>query len=58
LKTEEVRLVNVTWATDYVPFYLTVYGGIALANCVFTLSRAFLFAYGWFSNMAVQTGIL
>ncbi|XP_072319130.1 ATP-binding cassette sub-family C member 10 [Eucyclogobius newberryi] len=29
-----------------VKFYLTVYGGIAVANTVFTALRAFLFAYG------------
>ena len=29
-----------------VPFYLKVYGGIAVANSIFSLLRAFLFAYG------------
>lgn len=29
-----------------VSFYLTVYGGLAAANSVFTLFRAFLYAYG------------
>ncbi|XP_078671973.1 ATP-binding cassette sub-family C member 10-like [Branchiostoma floridae x Branchiostoma belcheri] len=32
--------------TDDVTFYLTVYGALAGANTVFTLFRAFLFAYG------------
>ncbi|XP_055014213.1 LOW QUALITY PROTEIN: ATP-binding cassette sub-family C member 10 [Boleophthalmus pectinirostris] len=32
-------------STD-VKFYLTVYGGIAVSNTVFTALRAFLFAYG------------
>ncbi len=31
---------------DVVKFYLTVYGGIAGANSLFALLRAFLFAYG------------
>ena len=29
-----------------VAYYLEVYGGIAMANCLITLLRAFLFAYG------------
>ncbi|KAJ7321462.1 Multidrug resistance-associated protein 7 [Desmophyllum pertusum] len=29
-----------------VTFYLVVYGGLAVANTIFTLFRAFLFAYG------------
>ncbi|XP_066282147.1 ATP-binding cassette sub-family C member 10-like [Branchiostoma lanceolatum] len=33
-------------ATDDITFYLTVYGALAGANTVFTLFRAFLFAYG------------
>lgn len=36
---------NVTSSQDPV-FYLSVYGGIAAANSVFTLIRAFAFAYG------------
>ncbi|XP_067031621.1 ATP-binding cassette sub-family C member 10-like isoform X2 [Acropora muricata] len=31
---------------DTVTFYLVVYGGLAVANTIFTLLRAFLFAYG------------
>ena len=37
---------NMTEGEDNVRFYLTVFGGLAAANCVFTLFRAFLFAYG------------
>ncbi|KAH3746373.1 hypothetical protein DPMN_180780 [Dreissena polymorpha] len=33
-------------AGDNVMFYLTIYGCLAGANSVFTLLRAFLFAYG------------
>lgn len=32
--------------TDQVTFYLSVYGAIAALNSIFTLFRAFLFAYG------------
>ena len=32
--------------SDVVDFYLPVYGGIAGANSLFSLARAFLFAYG------------
>ncbi|XP_076441602.1 ATP-binding cassette sub-family C member 10-like [Babylonia areolata] len=38
--------INVTETEDNVTFYLTVYGCLAGANSVFTLLRAFLFAYG------------
>ncbi|KAL8565198.1 hypothetical protein ACOMHN_003985 [Nucella lapillus] len=38
--------LNLTEAEDNVSFYLTVYGSLAGANSVFTLLRAFLFAYG------------
>ena len=37
---------NLTEAEDNVSFYLTVYGCLAGANSLFTLLRAFLFAYG------------
>ncbi|XP_033125832.1 multidrug resistance-associated protein 7-like [Anneissia japonica] len=37
---------NLTTATDNLRFYLGIYGGLAVANSVFTLLRAFLFAYG------------
>lgn len=44
---------NVTEAEDNVTFYLTVYGSLAGANSVFTLLRAFLFAYGGISAAKV-----
>jgi len=37
---------NVTAAQDNVSFYLGVYAGLAVGNSIFTLARAFLFAYG------------
>ncbi|XP_070181093.1 ATP-binding cassette sub-family C member 10-like [Littorina saxatilis] len=37
---------NLTEGEDNVSFYLTVYGCLAGANSIFTLMRAFLFAYG------------
>jgi len=37
---------DMTTAGDSVAFYLTVYGCLAGANSLFTLFRAFLFAYG------------
>ena len=37
---------NVTVSSQDPVFYLSVYGGIAVANSVFTLIRAFAFAYG------------
>ncbi len=37
---------NVTNSEDNVTYYLTVYGILAVANTLFTLARAFLFAYG------------
>lgn len=42
----ESPLLNLTTAGDKVMFYLTVYGSLAGANSLFTLLRAFLFAYG------------
>ena len=38
--------VNATSNTTDVTFYLSVYGSVAVANTVFSLIRAFLFAYG------------
>ena len=38
--------MNLTTAGDRVMFYLAIYGGLAGANSLFTLLRAFLFAYG------------
>ena len=35
-----------TDSEDNVAFYLTVYGILGVANSLFTLVRAFLFAYG------------
>ena len=35
-----------TTAGDNIAFYLTIYGCLAGANSIFTLFRAFLFAYG------------
>ncbi|KAK3603062.1 hypothetical protein CHS0354_015755 [Potamilus streckersoni] len=40
------RMYNLTGAGDNLIFYLTVYGCLAGANSIFTLARAFLFAYG------------
>ena len=42
------RHLRLTSQTDsnVVDFYLPVYGGIAGANSLFSLARAFLFAYG------------
>ena len=37
---------NLTDSEDNVSFYLTVYGCLAGSNSIFTLLRAFLFAYG------------
>ncbi|VDI80258.1 ATP-binding cassette, subfamily C (CFTR/MRP), member 10 [Mytilus galloprovincialis] len=37
---------NLTQAEDNLHFYLTVYGCLAAGNSLFTLMRAFLFAYG------------
>ncbi|XP_060078893.1 ATP-binding cassette sub-family C member 10-like [Ylistrum balloti] len=37
---------NATSSEDDIRFYLTVYGCLAGANSLFTLARAFLFAYG------------
>ncbi|XP_064623538.1 ATP-binding cassette sub-family C member 10-like [Lineus longissimus] len=37
---------NITSADDNIKFYLTVYGCLAAGNSLFTLLRAFLFAYG------------
>ena len=37
---------NLTEAEDNIRYYLTVYGTLAGANSLFTLIRAFLFAYG------------
>ncbi|XP_052106560.1 ATP-binding cassette sub-family C member 10-like isoform X1 [Mytilus californianus] len=37
---------NLTQAEDNLRFYLTVYGCLAAGNSLFTLMRAFLFAYG------------
>ncbi|XP_060564564.1 ATP-binding cassette sub-family C member 10-like isoform X2 [Ruditapes philippinarum] len=39
-------IYNMTTAGDNIVFYLTVYGCLAAANSIFTLFRAFLFAYG------------
>lgn len=44
--TPNATMDNITFANDYVAFFLGVYGGIVGANSVFTLFRAFLFAYG------------
>ncbi|XP_064600962.1 ATP-binding cassette sub-family C member 10-like [Liolophura sinensis] len=44
LSNESMR--NVTEAEDNVMFYLTVYGCLAAGNSLFTLFRAFLYAYG------------
>lgn len=44
LSNESMR--NVTEAEDNVMFYLTVYGCLAAGNSIFTLFRAFLYAYG------------
>lgn len=38
--------LNITDSEDNITFYLVVYGAIAGANSVFTMFRAFLFAYG------------
>lgn len=45
LLTHSVPWRNVTEASDNLSFYMTVYGSLAGANSVFTLVRAFLFAY-------------
>ncbi|XP_053408287.1 ATP-binding cassette sub-family C member 10-like [Mercenaria mercenaria] len=37
---------NMTTARDNIMYYLTIYGCLAGANSIFTLFRAFLFAYG------------
>ena len=37
---------NTTSSDGSIEFYLTVYGGLAGANALFTIFRAFLFAYG------------
>ena len=44
----EISHLRLTSQTDsnVVDFYLPVYGGIAGANSLFSLARAFLFAYG------------
>ena len=42
----ESPMMNLTTAGDRVMFYLAIYGGLAGANSLFTLLRAFLFAYG------------
>ncbi|XP_069464906.1 LOW QUALITY PROTEIN: ATP-binding cassette sub-family C member 10 [Ambystoma mexicanum] len=41
-----------------VDFYLTVYGGIAVANTIFTVLRAFLFAFGTIRAATVIHGKL
>ncbi|GFR60827.1 multidrug resistance-associated protein 7-like [Elysia marginata] len=47
LISEPLRLPSSNSSTDKVlEFYLGIYGGLAGANAVFTLIRAFLFAYG------------
>ncbi|XP_071962252.1 ATP-binding cassette sub-family C member 10-like [Antedon mediterranea] len=37
---------NLTTASDNLKFYLGIYSGLAAGNSIFTLLRAFLFAYG------------
>ncbi|ESO85415.1 hypothetical protein LOTGIDRAFT_183817 [Lottia gigantea] len=44
--TSSIPDLNITQATDNVKFYLMIYGCLAGANSIFTLFRAFLFAYG------------
>ena len=44
--TTDSPVMNLTTAGDRVLFYLAIYGGLAGANSLFTLLRAFLFAYG------------
>lgn len=46
MNTSNTSMQNMTTAGDNVMFYLTVYGCLAGANSIFTLFRAFLFAYG------------
>lgn len=43
--TGSLDWANKTETGDNVAFYMTVYGSLAGANSVFTLARAFLFAY-------------
>ncbi|XP_076314216.1 LOW QUALITY PROTEIN: ATP-binding cassette sub-family C member 10-like [Tachypleus tridentatus] len=40
------NMTNATLPNDNLTFYMVVYGSLAAANSVFTLFRAFLFAYG------------
>ncbi|KAK3092515.1 hypothetical protein FSP39_003868 [Pinctada imbricata] len=44
--TSTSRYSNLTQAEDNVTYYLMIYGILAGANSLFTLARAFLFAYG------------
>jgi len=46
LLTADQLGVHIHIVKDTVTFYLVVYGGLAVANTIFTLFRAFLFAYG------------
>lgn len=39
-------LVSENHTTNDVMFYLSIYAGFALLNSIFTLIRAFMFAYG------------
>ena len=43
--SRHLRLISQT-DSNVVDFYLPAYGGIAGANSLFSLARAFLFAYG------------
>ncbi|KAL3874278.1 hypothetical protein ACJMK2_037317 [Sinanodonta woodiana] len=43
---QDTMMYNLTGVGDNLMFYLTVYGCLAGANSIFTLARAFLFAYG------------
>ncbi|XP_064395751.1 ATP-binding cassette sub-family C member 10-like [Halichondria panicea] len=41
-----IPILSLEGASDNLAFYLGIYGGLAVANTVFTLLRAFLYAYG------------